>query len=84
MEPNHEADHPSITINPQIMVGKPTIRGTRLTVELILEELAGGATVDDLLEEYPRLTRAGIQAALTYAAERLQDEAERRREPAAS
>lgn len=57
-----------IISDPKIMMGKPVIKGTRLTVELILEKLAAGETVDQLLEAHPRLTREGIQAALAYAA----------------
>ena len=56
-----------ITADPTIMMGKPTIAGTRITVEHILEELAEGATVEDLLDAHPRLTREAIQAALAYA-----------------
>ena len=80
MESNDRSDHPRIAVDPEIMLGKPTIRGTRLTVELILEEIACGATVADLLEDYPRLTQSDVQAALQYAASRLHEEAERRRE----
>ena len=58
---------PRIISDPDIMVGKPVIEGTRLTVELILEDLADGRTVEDLLRSYPRLTSEGIQAALEYA-----------------
>ena len=58
-----------IISDPAIMLGKPVIAGTRITVELILEKLADGDTVDDLLEEYPHLTREGITAALHYAAD---------------
>ncbi len=53
------------------MMGKPVIVGTRITVELILEKLAAGETVDDLLKAHPRLTREAIQAALAFAAEAL-------------
>jgi uncharacterized protein (DUF433 family) len=60
-----------IISDPKIMLGKPVIKGTRLTVELILEKLAAGETVDQLLEAHPRLTREGIQAALAYAAQTL-------------
>jgi uncharacterized protein (DUF433 family) len=74
MTPYDDPNHPNITLDPNIMLGKPTISGTRLTVELILEEIAGGATTDDLLNDYPRLTRAGIQAALEYAADLLRAE----------
>jgi len=54
------------------MMGKPVIAGTRITVELILEKLAAGETVEQLLEAHPRLTREAIQAALAFAAEALQ------------
>jgi uncharacterized protein (DUF433 family) len=60
-----------IVSNPSVMMGKPVIVGTRITVELILEKLAAGETVDDLLEAHPRLTREAIQAALAFAAEAL-------------
>lgn len=56
-----------ITVNPEVMVGKPTIRGLRITVEQILKALAGGVTVEELLEDYPELEREDIQAALMYA-----------------
>ena len=62
-------DH--IVADPQVMLGKPIVKGTRITVELILEKLAAGETIDDLLVAYPRLTRNTIQAALAYAAEAL-------------
>ena len=57
-----------IEINPAVMVGKPVIRGTRIPVELILRKLSEGATEAELLDAYPRLARADIQAALAYAA----------------
>jgi uncharacterized protein (DUF433 family) len=66
--------HPLIVSDPDIMMGKPVIRGTRLTVEHILDQLAGGETVEQLLEEYPRLTREAIQAALAFAADTLRSE----------
>lgn len=53
-----------IEINPRIMVGKPVIKGTRITVELILEKLATGETIDDILGSYPHLTREQILACL--------------------
>lgn len=53
---------------PEIMLGKPVIRGTRLTVELILERLGNGAPVEDILASYPYLNRVHIQAAQAYAA----------------
>jgi uncharacterized protein (DUF433 family) len=58
-----------ITINPAVMVGKPTIRGLRITVEQILKALAGNVTVQDLFEDYPELEPEDIQAVLLYAAE---------------
>jgi len=58
-----------IEINPEIMLGKPVIRGTRIPVEIILRKLAKGATEADLLDAYPRLTKQDIQAALAYAAD---------------
>ena len=56
------------------MIGKPVIRGTRITVELILRKLSEGATQSDLLDAYPRLTRADVQAAIRYAADMLAHE----------
>jgi uncharacterized protein (DUF433 family) len=58
-----------ITVDREIMNGQPTIKGTRLTVEHLLEDLAGGLSPDELLEAYPRLTREGLEAALAYAAD---------------
>ena len=63
-----------IEINPQVMLGKPVIRGTRITAELILRKLGEGATERDLLEAYPQLTKGDIQAAITYAADTLAHE----------
>jgi len=60
-----------IVSNPSVMMGKPVIVGTRITVELILEKLAAGETMEDLLEAHPRLTCEAIQAALAFAAEAL-------------
>lgn len=58
-----------IEVTPGIMLGKPVIRGTRITVELILRKLAEGAAKADLLDAYPGLTREDIQAAISYAAD---------------
>jgi uncharacterized protein (DUF433 family) len=63
-----------IEINPKVMLGKPVIRGTRIPVELILRKLSEGATVADLLDAYPRLTREDIQAAIGYAADTVAHE----------
>ncbi|MBS1834541.1 MAG: DUF433 domain-containing protein [Acidobacteria bacterium] len=57
-----------ITSDPEILSGKPIIRGTRLAVEFILEQLAAGATDAELIEDYPHLTREDILACLAYAA----------------
>jgi uncharacterized protein (DUF433 family) len=56
-----------IEANPDVMLGKPVIRGTRIPVELILRKLSEGASEADLLDAYPRLTREDIQAAIRYA-----------------
>ena len=63
-----------IEINPDVMLGKPVIRGTRIPVELILQKLSEGASEADLLDAYPRLTKEDIQAALAYAARSLAHE----------
>ena len=63
-----------IEINPAVMMGKPVIRGTRIPVELILRKLAEGATREDLLDAYPRLTGPDLLAALRYAADALAHE----------
>jgi len=55
-----------IISDPTIMMGKPVIAGSRITVELILEKLAAGESIEQILESYPRLTREGIQASLIY------------------
>jgi len=57
--------------DPKVMMGKPIIAGTRITVELILEKLAAGETIEQILDAHPRLTREAIQAALAFAAESL-------------
>jgi uncharacterized protein (DUF433 family) len=62
-----------IEMNPDVMVGKPVIKGTRLTVEHILGMLAHGAEVRDILEEYRGLTEVDIQACLLFASRSLED-----------
>jgi uncharacterized protein (DUF433 family) len=64
---------PRIVINPRVMVGQPVIEGTRITVEFILEKLRVGMTIDEIIEAYPHLTRAGVQAAIDYASEAIED-----------
>ena len=61
-----------IVLDPKVMVGKPVIKGTRLTVEYILNLLAHGATVEEILAEYDGLTPEDIQACLLFAAQSLQ------------
>ncbi|MBI3585391.1 MAG: DUF433 domain-containing protein [Nitrospinae bacterium] len=63
-----------IIVNPEVMVGKPIIRGLRITVEQILKALASGVTVEELLEDYPELEREDIQAVLMYATELVNEE----------
>ena len=63
-----------IVSDPTLMMGKPVVAGTRITVELILEKLAAGETVEQLLEAHPRLTQEGIQAALAFAVEVLKSD----------
>jgi len=63
-----------IVIDPEIMGGKPVIKGTRITVELILRLLAEGLTVEEILEDYPHLTDEDIRAALLYASKVLEME----------
>ena len=58
-----------IILDSDILVGKPVIRGTRISVELILTLLANGSTNDQILEDYPMLKKQDIEAALKYAAE---------------
>lgn len=60
-----------IVADPAVMMGKPVVAGTRITVELILEKLATGETIEQLLEAHPRLTREAIYAALAFAADAL-------------
>ncbi len=64
-----------ITINPKVMVGKPIVRGTRLTVEYILNLLAHGATVEEIMAEYQGLTREDIQACILFATKSLESTA---------
>lgn len=63
-----------IIIDPKIMVGKPVIAGTRIPVELVLKKLAQNTDLNQLFKEYPRLTKADVQAALDYAAKTIEAE----------
>ena len=60
-----------ISTNPDIMLGKPVISGTRITVESILRKLAAGESMGQILDSYPRLTKESIQAALEFAADSM-------------
>ena len=60
-----------VVSDPSIMMGKPVISGTRITVESIIEKLAEGETVEQILEAHPRLTNEAVQAALMFAAKAL-------------
>ena len=66
--------YPRISANPAVMMGKPCIKGTRITVELILRKLGAGRTFADLLEAYPHLTEDDLRAALAFAADYMQHE----------
>lgn len=63
-----------ITINPEVLAGKPIIRGTRLSVEFVVGLLAQGWTTEDVLAEYDHITREDVQACLAYAHQLLSDE----------
>lgn len=61
----------SVISDPHVLMGKPVISGTRITVELILERLASGETIEQLLEAYPHLTRESIYAAINVASQAI-------------
>ena len=63
-----------IDSRPEVMLGKPVIKSTRIPVELIVRKLGEGASVEDLLDGYPTLKKEDIQAALIYAADTMRDE----------
>lgn len=63
-----------IIFNPKIFGGKPIIKGTRISVEFVLELLASGMTIEDIVEEYPQLDRKDILAVLEYAAKTVKRE----------
>ena len=65
---------PMIISDPAVMMGKPVVAGTRITVDLILEKLGAGESVEALLDSHPRLTREGVLAALRFAAQTLRAE----------
>lgn len=63
--------NPLIQSDPDLMLGKPVVRGTRITVEMILRKLSCGESVEQILESHPRLTREAVLAALEYATEAM-------------
>jgi uncharacterized protein (DUF433 family) len=67
--------HDHIHVHPEILAGKPVVRGTRLSVEFLLSLLAAGWSTDDLMQNYPTLTREGLQAVFAFAADIVHDEA---------
>jgi uncharacterized protein (DUF433 family) len=66
--------HERIEINPEVMFGKPVIKGTRITVELLLRKLAAGMTAEEIIAEHPRITAADIRAAEAFAADYMANE----------
>lgn len=69
--PGADMEKPLIVSDPNVMMGKPVVAGTRITVELILEKLAAGETIEQILEAHPRLTRDAVLAAIAFAKEVL-------------
>ncbi|MGE3267868.1 MAG: DUF433 domain-containing protein [Chloroflexota bacterium] len=80
MAVSRAVDADRIVSDPEIMVGKPTIRGTRITVEAVLDHLAANPDLDDLFASYPRLTVDDLRAMLAYASEQVR----RQRPPGAA
>jgi uncharacterized protein (DUF433 family) len=66
--------HERIEINPEVMFGKPVIRGTRVPVEIVLRKLGAGMTAEEIMADHPRLTLEDVRAAQTFAADYLADE----------
>jgi uncharacterized protein (DUF433 family) len=63
-----------ITSNPAVMLGKPVIKGTRITVELIMEKIANDISIDEILIAYPHITRKQVLACVQYALETIKNE----------
>ncbi len=63
-----------IVVDPKIMAGKPVIRGTRVPVDAIIHRIAQGEKIEDILKDYPRITRQDIKAALEYASSLVRGE----------
>ena len=62
-----------VVLNPEILAGKPVVKGTRLSVEFILELLGNGVSMEEILEKYPRITKEDVLACVAYASEILHD-----------
>jgi uncharacterized protein (DUF433 family) len=71
---NNQSYKERITVDPDIMLGKPFIKGTRITVELILRKLSEGMTIEDILIAYPHITKDDILAAISYSADVISKE----------
>jgi uncharacterized protein (DUF433 family) len=69
--PTANMSNDRVELNPDVLLGKPVIRGTRISVEMILRKMSQGATEQELLDAHPRLTREDLQAVLAYAADSL-------------
>ena len=67
-------NEPLIISDPKVMMGKPVVSGTRITVDLVLEKLGSGESIEAMLEAHPRITREGVLAALRFAAQALRAE----------
>lgn len=63
-----------ITVDPKVLVGKPIIRGTRISVELLMDRLADGWSMEDILASYPRVTREDVLAAVAFVTEVFREE----------
>ncbi|HOG04015.1 MAG: DUF433 domain-containing protein [Candidatus Accumulibacter propinquus] len=63
-----------ITVDPQVLVGKPIIRGTRISVELLMDRLADGWSMEQILDSYPRVTREDVLAAIAFVTEVFREE----------
>src|ERR1022692_648460 len=74
MKTEEPMNNPRISSDPAVMMGKPCIKGTRITVELILRKLGAGRSMTDLLQAYPHLTEDDVRAALAFAADYMQHE----------
>lgn len=81
VETNRTLYHERIVQDPEIMVGKPVIAGTRIPVERVIAHLAHNPDLDDLFAAYPRLTREDVQAALAYAGEAVETQGRKARRP---